>query len=257
MTWPTTTTTDNVDAARDNPVTARTDILKNVQDTNAIIATFPDVDLSLAPIGSTFTWTGTGWNTITTSAPWEYYGSTISLGQYSQDWSGVDGVSLTADGFIDTKLAGNKNFITGNLSNNKNFTTGNTLAAGTWDLNVTGLMAIDDLQAARTINPGPGETYIDPTYPITINNTLLTMNNATAATVIATYTPAVDTIDQQHGGDKGIVFWVDLSARLTITEPTVITFTATTDIDFNSDGNSAGGTTSMTGLLLLKVVNAA
>ena len=226
---------------------ARLDIQKNIQDTNAIIDTFAGIDISNPPDGSTLRYSGTGWDYITLDAPYGYYYSIIRADGLSSATSGTVSVSDSTCIDVFDRLYDPNNHCTGGEN-----PIGFELTPGTYDVIISGHASVQQTDAS--------DNGIAPITDISITNLAHSLLNTTDNTVVATYTPAISTLqDIQTTGPfrrDTVLYSIDMAARITIVSNK--TFDIKTDYDITWNTSTAPTTTTTTGgmqgLVLIKIL---
>jgi hypothetical protein len=246
MTWPTTTSTSNVDNALDAPQVARVDIQKNIQDTNAIIDTFAGIDISNPPDGATLRYSGTGWDYISIDAPHGFYYADIRMTGTSSAQSGTVSVSDSTNIEVFDRLFDENDHCTGG-ENPIDF----TLTPGTYDIVISG--------HARVGHNDASNNGYAPITDIRISNIEHSLLNTTDSTVVATYTPAISTLQDLESGpfpDDFVLYAFNMAARTTITSNKTFDFKTSYDITWthSTAPTTTTSTGSMQGLLLIKIL---
>jgi hypothetical protein len=247
MSWPTTTSTSTVDNAQDAPQAARLDIQKNIVDTNAIIDIFDGIDISNPPDGATLRYSGTGWDYITIDAPYGFYYADIRMTGTSSAQSGTVSVSDSTNIEVFDRLFDENDHCEGGES-----PTDFTLTPGTYDIVISG--------HARVAHNDASNNGLSPISDISISNIEHSLLNTTDSTVVATYTPAISTLQDIESvatfPDDIVLYAFNMAARTTITSNKTFDFKTTYDITWNQSTaptttTSTGG---MQGLLLIKIL---
>lgn len=238
MAWPATTVTANVDQGVDSPTLARTQILENVQAVNSIIDEFGTVNASPAVAGSMLVYDGSQWGLVTTAEKSAY----VVLKHV--EVTSVSATSGTQGVEFDTPTDNSANEAIERHDPNSYVTVSSsnfTLAAGTYDINISGFSFVLQNDAS--------DNGLAPNSDITIENLTVKLVNTSDSTTVKTYTPVLNQfqhIDTSISPIDTVFFNTTLNARVTLASSKNFVLRINYDVTWAS--NTSPTTTTSTGL---------